>query len=532
MKITGFYVNHSFAIDHAGNKGYYSNILDYLLTYQKGINGFYHLSYNVACILRMLHLTDGQLSELQDKAEVKVDPDYTIYYIHNKYFAIKKGNYWDCPYVQFCDIAQYLAWRVDDDHTEEYALNKAKEAYKTAVEVYKGLGKLGIQPENLTSPIRCFEKAVLNRMNLPTIDNIPEEAAHYAYQCCHGGWLEAFKKGHYTAYDYDISSAYPAQLAELKELRFGLWENDREFNYSAEYGYLYGKLDMQAHFNPFLFKANDMTYTPVGEYECCITKRQYEILQKYHLGTFEIYNAWWWYPKSSVYPLKALIGKLYSHKETSNGMDKEVTKRIMSGMWGKLLELQNDTFGKHFNPVWGAEVEVNTRMKVFEACLNSGVVPLSIAVDGVLTDKPLNVDVKPGLGQWKLTYNCDALVISSGIVAVKDKQHNQDFALEYQWLIDQIKENPELSEYVKSKPSPVSLNKALVHGDLSKIGQVEQITRTVDTLYEAKRCYPIAPANGGELLANKYESVAWPVSLFEAEKFNANREDNELSTVS
>jgi hypothetical protein len=566
MKITGFYVNHNFAIDHTGQKGYYSNILDWLLKYSGGINGFYHLSYNVACILRMIHLSDTQLKELQDFGDTrfyfneyreKVQYDrtvpkknvprdigkklYSIFYLHNKYFAIQKDVLWDdpaSPYVQFCDIAQYLPWRVDDDHTEEYALNKAREACKTATEVYNGLLKLKITPENLTSPIRCYEKAVINRMNLPTIDAIPEEAAHYAYQCCHGGWLEAFKKGHYQAYDYDISSAYPNELANQKELRFGMWENEKEYNETADLGYLYGKLTMNAHFNPFLFKANDMTYSPVGEYECCITKRQYEVLMKYQLGEFEIENAWWWYPKSNVYPLRAMIGKLYTHKETTSGMDKEVTKRIMSGMWGKLLELKNDTFGDHFNPVWGCEVEVNTRMKVFEACINSGVVPLSIAVDGVLTDKPLNVEVKPGLGNWKLTYDCPALVVSSGIVAVKDKQHNQDFALDYQWLVDEINKNPEVSEYVKSKPSPVSLNKALVHGDLSKLGNVEQITRTVDTLYEAKRCYPIAPVNGGELLANKYESVAWPVSLFEMEKYNAElitadpREDYELSTVS
>ncbi len=518
-QIVGFFVSQGCVADSQG-KTVTNNILDFLLSYRFSVNCFYHLSYNVACILRILNLNEEQLKKLYEVGDLFIEPDYTIYYLHNKYFAIKKGFVWDCPYVQFCDVSQYIPHRIENDQSLEYALVRAKEAQVIGHLVYGALQDLDMDPDNMTSPIRVFEKRFLNRLSLPTVDDMPEQAGEYAYYCTHGGWLEAFKKGHWLeAYDYDISSAYPYWLTQLKDLRYGEWLQSTQYQAEAEYGYLYGEVTIEKHFSPILYGATDMTYTPVGTWDTYITKGEYEAIYKHGLGSFQIFNAWWWFgEKCKAYPLQSTIERLYQVKERTDGIARDVTKRIMSGCWGKLLEVKGDSFGDHFNPCWGAEVEANTRLQVFEACVNSGLVPLSIAVDGVLTDKPLLVPLNNGLGSWKMSSQCPALVVSSGVVAVKDKEHNHDFSLDYDWLLAAIQQYPYAASYEKSKPSPVSLDKSFNYNDLSKLGTVETITRAIDVTYEQKRCYLDRPTMGSDLLNNKYESVAWDVSFLRAEE--------------
>jgi hypothetical protein len=302
----------------------------------------------------------------------------------------------------------------------------------------------------------------------------------------------------------------------LLELRNGVWTQSKDYQPDAEYGYLNGYVTISSHFSPIFFKGKDMTYTPVGSWPTTITKKEYETIYKYGLGSFNIHNAWWWTPKTRVTPLKSMIDRLYQVKESVSGLEKDVVKRIMSGIWGKLLEVKGDSFGDHFNPVWGAEVEVNTRLEVFSKCMDNALVPLSIAVDGLLTDKPMELlGMSNGLGTWKLSTCCSALVISSGIVAVKDKEHNHDFSLDYDWLIEQIKQFPGKSTYEKSKLSPVSLDKSFNYNDIRKLGTVEQITRTIDVEFEQKRCYIDKPQTGIDLLNNQYKSVAWEVGFLE-----------------
>jgi hypothetical protein len=55
---------------------------------------------------------------------------------------------------------------------------------------------------------------------------------------------------------------------------------------------------------------------------------------------------------------------LHNRKESSSGLCREIIKKIMVGCYGKTLESWSDRFGVLFNPVWGAMVETNTRLKV------------------------------------------------------------------------------------------------------------------------------------------------------------------------
>lgn len=535
-KVVGIFVSKNRAIVHNGEKYLTceSNILDFLLRFQKYICCFYNLSYNVACLLSWLELSETQLKKLHADKDIWFD-DYKLSYITGKFFAIKKGDYWDAPYTQFCDISQYITWKIEDNDSMEYEVAKAREAQKTGQQVYDALVKLGLNPDKgMTSPIRVYEKDKLNQMDLPTLDDIPVGASEYAYSCCKSGWFEVFKKGHFQhTYDYDISSAYGFGIANLLEIREGKWWQSQQYEISADYGYISGEITVESEFAPFVFTVENIDdaelYSLIGTWDYnlrrnidnnkweqlpyCITKRQYDILYKYNLGTFKIYDAWWFKSEVKSYPLRDAVNSLYDSKESAVGISREVPKRIITGIFGKQLETQKDSFGKHFNPVYGAEIEMQTRLDVFEACIQNNVVPISVALDGILVEKPMVLNMNNGMGSWKLSHEGKAIPVSTVAVAIEGKESDHDFAINYQWLLDVITDKPTDRIYSKSKLSPVGLDKAIAKNKMNTLGNIEQIDRSIDVAYENKRHYHIRPMTGQELINNKYESSALDISF-------------------
>jgi hypothetical protein len=196
-----------------------------------------------------------------------------------------------------------------------------------------------------------------------------------------------------------------------------------------------------------------------------------------------------------------------------------VCKRILAGMWGKMLELRGSQaepeFGPHFNPVYGAVVEANIRLRVAQACYDSDVEPLHVAVDGMITDEPLDVRVGDDLGQWRLSHTGPCVIVGSGIVGMAGKNGEEEFALTYDWMNGMMQVYPEWSEYEKKKWSVVSVAKALQGGQWGKLGELEEITRTVRVGEDGKRCYPVMPKCGGEVLSGQYKSLPWSSSVVE-----------------
>ena len=198
------------------------------------------------------------------------------------------------------------------------------------------------------------------------------------------------------AYDYDISSAYPYQLATACiDTRLGTWIKTEKYEPDAYYGFCHGIVNITSDFSPIIYsKTNEMSYTPKGEWETYITKQEIDFIKKYNLGDFEIFDGWWFFPDKIVYPLKKIIEWLYAKKETSKGMERKIVKRIMSGIWGRTLQVDfGETAGEYFNSVWGCEVEVGTRLEVARFILDNKLVDhvIHIAVDGVLVDKEVKL---------------------------------------------------------------------------------------------------------------------------------------------
>ena len=371
----------------------------------------------------------------------------------------------------------------------------------------------------MISPIRAYEDRVLSKMSLPKLSDIPEYAGFYAYQCCTGNWLEAFQIGYWDkVYDYDMNSAYPAQLRNLVDLRNGSWIQSDKYVPEALYGYCNGVVNMSAKFHPVVFRVGDRNelpsnYTPTGSWETCLNKGLIDYIVKRNLGSYEIKDGWWWIPKGElVFLFRKIIDGLYLAKESAsdNYIKKEQIKRIMSGIYGKLLEGRNNEFGEMFNPVYGAEVEIGTRIEVSEFVVKNKLDVVHIAVDGVVSSNEAKVESN-GIGSWRLSNTSPCICAGTGSVALMD-DITGDFHLSYLRLEELIKNNPMAKEYKFAKKVPVTVAES-INGYWDKLGSLREIFKYVNIGEVDKRCYKEKPHNGKELLARSYQSEPWDVSL-------------------
>lgn len=523
MRIIGYHAEDQLIANSDGEYVTEPPFIDFLLEDKPDtIKVFYHMGHSMANILKMFGANEEEGKQLQNTGQLRKEP-YLVKHRAGKFMSIKKGHFWGSPFANFSDMNQYKLADVEWIQGYQDAIAAANLAKETGEEVYKALRGIGLHPTSLTSPVNAYNKEVLSKADIPTIDDMPAEAGYYAYQCCQGNWLEAFKLGHWEkAYDYDINSAYPSELIKLLDIRLGEWVYSTGWVEDAVYGYCKGDIHITKPFSPVIWSPGEegLNYTPTGTYERYLTKSTIEAIRQYDRGTFDLIDGYWWKPKEKKRVLGSLLYPIYAYKENSTGIAREVIKRVMSGIWGMFLQAHTEGFGELFNPCYGAEVESNIRTEVMRFVLDNKIDPICVVVDGVLS--PTKVDIvskerevgngRGRLGQWELASEASAICAGSAAVAIKGKTRVADFSLDYDWFVEQIKKEPLVSEYSMSKMSPVTMAVAL-NGEWDKLGKTREITKTIYIGEDPKRYYPRAPRNGQELLAGQFPSEPWDISL-------------------
>ena len=175
---------------------------------------------------------------------------YEITYYPAKWFSLRRSQ--DRAWAGFSNMRQYMKSQTLDNLNP---VNKAIKAQLIGEEVYTSLVELGLNPKSLTSPIATFEKEIMKDMDLPAVDDMPEEVGEMAYNCCKGTWTEAFKKGTFDhTWDYDMRSAYGSFTAELYDIRYGDWIQNTGIVPRAAYGFCKVMVDINSAFSPILYK--------------------------------------------------------------------------------------------------------------------------------------------------------------------------------------------------------------------------------------------------------------------------------------
>ena len=514
MKVIGYYSLEDSLLTSDNVRITKPPYLGWLLKQEGDYHVCYHLDHFVACLCRLVELDKGEIKKLVDKGKLKVG-SYYLDYIPGKFFSIKQGTGYGRPYILLSDASKFMEHTFTTDVEEGF--KKAEEAKSVGEQLARALMSLGLNPSTLVSPIRAWEKEVMANLDLPIRLDVPEEAEEWAYEACKGSWVEAFKRGHWEkAWDWDINSAYPCFAMNLPEFEIDDWEKDYDGNTKADIGIYRCVVDMTAPFHPVLYKKesddiDEPSYTPTGKWEDYLSLNMIRHIEKYKLGTVRIIEGYCLKPaKSRAMPLRGVMKKLYQEKSKEDGIRREAVKRIMTGIYGKLLEVrlfnQDNPFGPYFNPIWAMEIEANTRIEVSRFCLDNKIIPLHIAVDGVLTDKKLKAESSAEMGKWRISSCCPALVIGSGQVAIQDKIGTGEFKMDYDWLMEH-------GIVEKSKLGPITLPKALQLHRPQDIGKLETTTKKLDLNSESKRIYRTEVKDWDDFLSRQDDSLPWDISM-------------------
>lgn len=507
----GYYINNKGIFTSEGDAVTKPPYLDWLVEhYADDIKIFYDLDASVSSLVKLIEVDEENATQLWQKERLNIPP-YRLKYFPARFFSIDKGHGETHPYANFANGRRYKS----DVH---YSLDESIDDWIAKAKMAKAMGEqassilqgLNVDKDRVTSPVAAVIDKYVNSLRLTTVDDIPEEAGELAYACIKGNWLEAWSLGYWQhCYDYDINGAYGSELAKLLDLRRGTWLRSPEMPKEAVYGFCEGSITTRAEFHPYLLKVgSDYAYTPIGTWQDCFTLADLKLMADYDLAKVDIKRGWWWIPKGQPYtPLKGLVKVLWEKRMASDGLEKDIIRQILAGIWGRFSQVIRGRFGEQFNPVYAAIVENNTRVNVARTCLDAGIIPLHVAVDGVITDKPLfpNEGTRE-LGGWRLSHEGKCIIVSSGIVGFEGKKGAEEFSLHYDWLYNQLKDKPRETSYAMSKWSPVTMGRAL-QGEYGRLGELEETERSVIVGRDYKRAWQRLPQCGGDLLNNRYNSA-------------------------
>lgn len=112
---------------------------------------------------------------------------YSMFYIPEKVFSIKRIP--NKEKVNFYHLEQYYP-----DHNEPASAQGTAQLGEKLLIV---LNKMGLYPAKLTSPVAMWEQYVMNHLSLPTVWDVPKEAAEFAWKCSGKLWIEAYQIGYW-----------------------------------------------------------------------------------------------------------------------------------------------------------------------------------------------------------------------------------------------------------------------------------------------------------------------------------------------
>jgi hypothetical protein len=425
----------------------------------------------------------------------------SIFYIPSKVFSISENKY----HVNFYGIDQYFPdWDYPGNIDQVAGFGNM---------VLDALKKMHFETKKLTSPVAIFEDAVLKHCQIPTIAEVSEknwEIFDYALKCTGRLWISAYQLGHWEeeeCFDYDLRSAFPSVHSQLysTDEKFCKYEKSDHWIESAHMGFCKGKITVDHPVAPIFFQSEEGLINPTGTWEGYLSTDEIRFMNKYKLGNFKMSDGWFITVTSPIQPMLNITKRLYTYRGNDPVVDL-LCKRMLAGTYGKSLELYEDgKLGKYYNPIWGALIPIRTNLKVasfiYSKNLENNVI--SIAVDGVLTDKFVGEPKSEGMGTWKLSGIGPAYVISSGLVFHGNKKPK---GINYSKLKDLIKIAPGKSYYEETMKRPMTMNEALLQGS-SDIGKTKIYRSSIDlSTVKHDRFFNNLPKTGKELTSQKYKS--------------------------
>lgn len=394
----------------------------------------YNLKYDSGAFL--YHLPVSHLRELRvEGSTFYLGRKYD--YIPHKLLRLKEGKvsvcFWDISqfYKMSLDNAakRYLGRQKIDIRTKTFSPKYVKRFWKYIAKycvmdakLTEELGKylvdklieFGITPTTLYSCASvsftyfCANANVITSWKLWHEDRTALALASDAYE---GGKFEVTTRGHFEqAWEYDLTSAYPYEIANLVDIDHARVVHSKTYQPDAIYGFVRCRINNPSGVHlPCGIMRNGVRVYPAGHYYLTITKEEYEYLCELNIET-EIIQGVWFHVRRKRYPYRSTIMGLFDIKSKYKGNDAMlyyVSKVVMNGFYGKCVQCIEQPNGKvaigaGWNPVYGSVITANTRIKVTKMQNMLGDDCLAVHTDSVMSKRKLGKSfVRGGLGQFE-----------------------------------------------------------------------------------------------------------------------------------
>lgn len=536
----------------------------------------FNLTYETGAILRALHVTSRELNAIRASRgeewvpikggawEVKVYSGKSFQIRRNRNRGHKVLTLWDAhnffpgsldkvagdllgerKLAQ--DVTKYTPEYVRRhwNEIEEYCTRDAMlTARLMTVLLDKIEDVLGVRPQRHYSPATWAAEVF---RALGPVENVwkfwqtseGREVLRFAWGAYAGGKFEMRVKGYVEkAYQYDLSSAYPAVIAQLKSLRWAKVVDSELYHPEAEYGLIHcliaidpKKLGDLPHpvgvwgapfgesNNIFDRRKKGTMYYPVGAWEAIITKDEYEYLQNAGADV-KIVRGIWIYPRAEHELYRERVEKLYQMKEAAQDpWTRHVVKIILNGMYGKFVQVlrhRDGTLepGLYWNPIHGGVITARVRCWVSEIQRRFGSHILAVHTDSVVSDTPLPIK-SPGLGGWRFERSGEYIGIRSGVYQLGDKVAHQGFIplvkegerlRKSTWKEILQRANPNATHVQLEQEEVVSWIMAGLIADPQSINVFARLQKTLSLADDPKRV-PVGRITAGRLLRERIETL-------------------------
>lgn len=402
-----------------------------------------------------------------------------------------------------------------------YCMDDARKCCLLTQKLLCDLHDMGFSPTTLASPGTIMEEALVGQVHLPNITKIPQGALEYAYESYKGGWMECFKKGHFSKlYDYDISSAYPYQVSELLSLEDGEWFFKRgPVNpESFDLGWVNGTVHIESPTrpSPILFRG-DVNYTTFGSWNTKLFEEEARFIRPNDLGSYDIKDGWYFKAAiTATKPFRYEMRRLFRQKQQIQ--NSWLPKSMSVALYGKFAQKDEDgNTGNLFNPIYASIITARTRLKIAKFALMQPEALCLISTDGITFDKPLPSQVLgKNLGDLQLKYSAEGVIVGTNVYTIKGKDPGGDWRPgRFDWL-HLLSKYPDQDKYSLKHFRYTSMAEG-VEGNFDKVGVFDEFPYTFNINYDHKRCFqPIRC--GKDLMENQYESIAWPLDVVENRK--------------
>jgi hypothetical protein len=482
----------------------------------------YNLKFDSGSLLYKLPLKT--LNELREKTEVEFE-GYHYTYIPHKLLRIRKGknavSFWDilgffkmsldrASHKYLNDTKKHIETkkfhidyvRKNLEHIKEYCIYDSQLTRRLALYLLEKLHVIKLYPNTLYSTASISFQYFKQNSRIVTSWDLWEnnrEVLRYACNSYYGGKVEITSRGTFKGYEYDINSAYAAEISNLINIKD--CKVIRSHKYVKEAAYAFYRVyinDLEGISHSIVVKVKNMNIYPVGSFYAYITKPELEYLQTNNVDV-KIIDAYHLLVGSIEYPYRETVNKLQRIKEEYKNKDifvSEIAKLCNNSFYGKMCQLIEDyegylNAGVGWNPVYAATITANVRLKVAEIQNIFKGECLSVHTDAVITTRELPKKyLGDGLGAMLLKRQGNGIMIMSGMYKLAEKNAYRGFKMpsSFDWF-DKLSDMGDSSKTELTFNEAKSWITAVVQKKIDEINRFSDNIKTLDLNSESKRLW-------------------------------------------